>query len=87
MRHDDVQEGSYDDDEVKVVPGVLHILAETKSGKLDDKFKGKDSCEDEVHDVKELCVHLRLKIKQFVINFRLGLCLCEYCLRYCFFSI
>ena len=58
--HDDAQERSDHNDEVKVVPGVFHILAEPKSSKLDDKLESKEGGEDKVHEVKELCVRLRL---------------------------
>ena len=59
--HDDVQEGADDNDEVKVVPGVFDVLTEAESSKLDDKLEGKEGGEDQVHEVEELCVGLRLE--------------------------
>ena len=59
--HDDVQEGPDHNDEVKVVPGVFDVLSEAESSKLDDKLKGKEGSEDEVHEVEELGVRFRLE--------------------------
>ena len=61
LGHDDVQEGADHNHEVKVVPGVFDILSEAKSSKLDDKLKGKEGGEHQVHEVEELCVGLRLE--------------------------
>ena len=45
---------------MKAISGVFDILAEPKSSKLDDKLESKEGGEDKVHEVKELCVRLRL---------------------------
>ena len=63
LGHDDVQEGADHDHKVEVVPGVLHILPHSKTCQLEDEFKGEEDGEDQVHDVKEVRVSLRLEIE------------------------
>ena len=63
LGHDDVQEGPDHDHKIEVVPRVLHVLPHSKTGQLEDEFKGEEDGEHQVHDVKELRVSLRLEIE------------------------
>ena len=63
LGHDDVQEGANHDHKIEVVPGVLHILPDSKTSQLEDEFKGEEDGEHQVHDVKEVSVSFRLEIE------------------------
>lgn len=63
LGHNDVQKGANHNDKVKVVPRILDVFTKSKASHFEDKLESKEDGEDQVHDVKEVCVVLGLIVE------------------------